>query len=98
MNSWNYGELQRQIEYKARWEGLKVIYVPAWNTSKQCSICVYKTLESTQRKLWCPKCGTILDSDENPARNIAAGGLRFSPNEPPDKEREEKQKPRNANQ
>src|SRR5208282_2700584 len=27
MNSWSYGELQRQIEYKARWECLPVIYV-----------------------------------------------------------------------
>src|SRR5438105_12022 len=57
MNSWGYGELQRQIEYKARWEGVKVIYVPARNTSKRCSICGHKTLESTQRrrmlsKLW----------------------------------------------
>ena len=24
MNSWSYAELQRQIEYKARWEGLPV--------------------------------------------------------------------------
>jgi len=45
MNSWSYGELQRQVEYKARWEGVKVIYVPARNTSKRCSICGYKTLE-----------------------------------------------------
>jgi IS605 OrfB family transposase len=52
MNSWSYGELQRQIEYKARWEGVRVIYVPARNTSKRCSICGYKTLESTQRRLW----------------------------------------------
>ncbi|TMI52319.1 IS200/IS605 family element transposase accessory protein TnpB, partial [Candidatus Bathyarchaeota archaeon] len=28
MNSWSYGELQRQIEYKARWEGVRVVYVP----------------------------------------------------------------------
>jgi len=84
MNSWSFGELQRQIEYKARWEGVKVIYVPARNTSKRCSICGYKTLESTQRRLWCPHCGTILDRDENAARNIAARGLRFSPNGPPD--------------
>jgi len=84
MNSWSFGELQRQIEYKARWEGVKVIYVPARNTSKRCSICGYKTLESTQRRLWCPHCGTILDRDENAARNIAAGGLRFIPNGPPD--------------
>jgi putative transposase len=83
MNSWSYGELQRQIEYKARWEGVKVIYVPARNTSKRCSTCGYKTLESTQRRLWCPHCGAVLDRDENAARNIAAGGLRFSPNGPP---------------
>jgi len=83
MNSWSFGELQRQVEYKARWEGVRVVYVPARNTSKRCSICGYKTLESTQRQLWCPHCGAILDRDENAARNIAAGGLRFSPNGPP---------------
>jgi putative transposase len=83
MNSWSYGELQRQIEYKARWEGVRVEYIPPRNTSKRCSICGYKTLESTHRQLWCPHCGTILDRDENAARNLAAGGLRFSLNGPP---------------
>ena len=96
MNSWSYGELQRQIEYKARWEGVKVIYVPARNTSKRCSICGYKTLESTQRQLWCPKCGTILDRDENAARNLAAGGLRFSPDGPPGEAMVEEREPENA--
>ncbi|HEV2120294.1 MAG TPA: transposase [Candidatus Bathyarchaeia archaeon] len=96
MNSWSYGELQRQIEYKARWEGVKVIYVPARNTSKRCSICGYKTLESTQRRLWCPHCGAILDRDENAARNIAAGGLRFSPNGPPVEAMVEEREPENA--
>src|SRR2546421_694706 len=96
MNSWSYGELQRQIEYKARWEGVKVIYVPARNTSKRCSICGYKTLESTQRRLLCPHCGAILDRDENAARNIAAGGLRFSPNGPPGEAMVEEREPENA--
>ena len=96
MNSWSYGELQRQIEYKARWEGVKVIYIPARNTSKRCSICGYKTLESTQRRLWCPHCGAILDRDENAARNIAAGGLRFSPNGPPGEAMVEEREPENA--
>ncbi len=27
MNGWSYAELQRQIEYKARWEGIPVFYV-----------------------------------------------------------------------
>src|SRR2546422_3725602 len=96
MNSWSYGELQRQIEYKARWEGVKVIYVPARNTSKRCSICGYKTLESTQRQLWCPKCGTILDRDETAARNLAAGGLGFSPDGPPGEAMVEEREPENA--
>src|SRR3989449_9426738 len=55
-----------------------------------------KTLESTQRQLWCPHCGAILDRDENAARNIAAGGLRFSPNRPPGEAMLEKQEPENA--
>ncbi len=83
MNSWSFGEFQRQVEYKARWEGVRVVYVPARNTSKRCSICGYKTLESTDRQVWCPRCGTILDRDENAARNIAARGVRFTPHGPP---------------
>ena len=96
MNSWSYGELQRQIEYKARWEGVRVIYVSARNTSKRCSICGYKTLESTQRQLWCPNCGSILDRDENAARNLAARGLRFSPNGPPGEAMVEEREPENT--
>ncbi|OLD35399.1 MAG: hypothetical protein AUI50_02395 [Crenarchaeota archaeon 13_1_40CM_2_52_14] len=96
MNSWSYGELQRQIEYKARWEGVRVIYVPARNTSKRCSVCGYKTLESTHRRLWCPHCGAIIDRDENAARNIAARGLRFSPNGPLGEAMVEEREPENA--
>jgi len=96
MNSWSYGLLQRQIEYKARWEGVKVVYVPARDTSKRCSICGYKTLESTQRRLCCPRRGIILNRDENAARNIAAGGLRFGPNGPPGEAMVEEREPENA--
>src|SRR5438094_7213348 len=96
MNGWSFGELQRQIEYKARWEGLKIIYVPARDTSKRCSICGYKTLESARRRLWCPHCGAILDRAENAARNIAAGGLRFSPDGPPGEAMVEEREPENA--
>jgi putative transposase len=95
MNSWSYGELQRQIEYKARWQGVRVVYVSARNTSKRCSICGCKTLESTKRQLWCPHCGAVLDRDENAARNLAAGGLRLSPNGPPGEAMVEERKPEN---
>src|SRR5438876_1574404 len=49
-----------------------------------------------QRQLWCPKCGTILDRDENAARNLAAGGLRFSPDGPPGEAMVEEREPENA--
>ena len=75
---------------------MKVIYVPSRDTSNGCSICGYKTLESTQRQLWCPKCGTILDRDENAARNLAAGGLRFNPDGPPGEAMVEEREQENA--
>ena len=81
MNSWSYFELQRQIEYKARWEGLPVFYVAARGTSVNCSTCGSRTYPNEQRTLFCPKCEVSFDRDENAARNILAkGGLRFGPN------------------
>jgi putative transposase len=39
MNSWSYYELERQIQYKAQWKGIPVIYVNPSGTSVKCSIC-----------------------------------------------------------
>ncbi len=77
MNSWSYYELQREIEYKAKWEGIPVIYVDARGTTSNCSICGSKTYPNGQRQLWCPKCKIVLDRDENGARNIMMRALRF---------------------
>ncbi len=78
LNSWSYHELQRQIEYKAKWEGIKVIYVPANHTSSLCSICGSKITECAERRGWCSQCRTLMDRDVNAARNILAkAGLRF---------------------
>lgn len=79
MNSWSYYELQRQIQYKAEWEGLKVIYVNPWGTSSKCVICGDK-LQFTEehRMLRCPTCDKVVDRDVNAAMNIANAGLRFS--------------------
>ncbi|MBS7612084.1 IS200/IS605 family accessory protein TnpB-related protein, partial [Candidatus Bathyarchaeota archaeon] len=38
LNSWLFRKLQSFIEYKARWEGVKVVYVNAYNTSRICAI------------------------------------------------------------
>jgi len=79
MNSWSYGELQKQIDYKARWEGIKVVYVAARGTSAKCSTCGSKLNPNGRRTLYCPKCSISVDRDLNAAKNILARGLRFGP-------------------
>jgi putative transposase len=81
MNSWSFGELQRQIEYKARWEGLPVIYVYPHGTSAKCSRCGSRMtrIPEENRKLKCPACEVTVDRDVNAARNILARGVRFAP-------------------
>lgn len=79
MNSWSYYELQRQIEYKAQWEGIPVIYVEAHGTSAKCSRCGDKMFPEENRMLRCARCKLSIDRDVNAARNILARGLRFKP-------------------
>jgi putative transposase len=79
MNSWSFAELQRQIEYKARWEGIPVIYVNPYGTSVKCSICGSRMKPEENRQLKCSSCGFKVDRDVNAARNILARGVRFAP-------------------
>jgi putative transposase len=79
MNSWSFGELQRQIQYKANWNGIPVIYVRAHGTSAKCSMCGHHVLPEENRQLHCPNCNLTVDRDVNAARNILARGLRFKP-------------------
>jgi putative transposase len=39
LNSWSFHKLQGFIEYKALWEGAKVVKVSPWNTSRVCAVC-----------------------------------------------------------
>lgn len=39
LNSWSFYELQRQITYKAEWEGIPVRFVDPKRTSQLCPIC-----------------------------------------------------------
>ncbi len=79
MNSWSYRELQRQIQYKAEWNGLPVIYVYPHGTSAKCSMCGHRVLPEENRMLHCPSCGISVNRDVNAAKNILARGLRFRP-------------------
>jgi len=73
LNRWSFHELQRQIKYKAEWEGIPVEYVRASNTSKRCSRCGVINKALRFQKCWaCPNCGVQHDRDYNAALNILA--------------------------
>jgi len=80
LNSWPFYELDRQISYKASWEGLPVVHVNPKGSTSKCSICGDRMVFSKEsRMLHCPSCGYLVDRDVNAARNILSAGLRFSP-------------------
>jgi len=87
MNGWSFGELKRQVEYKAAWEGVPVFTlssVATRGTSVTCFQCGERLQESRQpkRKLWCPRCRRMFDRDEVAVVNIARRGrLRFDRSE-----------------
>ena len=79
MNSWSFYELQRQIEYKARWLGLPVNYVNASGTSTKCAVCGSRLVPEEHRKMSCTICKSSVDRDVNAARNILLRGTRVVP-------------------
>ena len=70
LHNWIFRRLQQAIEYKAKWEGIPVIYVDAHNTSKLCSKCGELNLRN-KHSYKCNSCGFEANSDYNGARNIA---------------------------
>ena len=74
-----WGEIVRQLEYKATWYGRALVKIDRWYpSSKTCSACgwVLDTLDLEERTWTCPQCGTLHDRDTNAAQNIVAEGLR----------------------
>src|SRR5438128_4010397 len=76
MNSWTFSELQRQLEYKARWEGIPVSYVNPRGTSSKCPNCDSHLIKSEGRRVWCPSCMQTGDRDVIASRNIMAALVR----------------------
>ena len=70
MNSWAFREIQRQVEYKASWQGLPVYYVNPRGTSRDCSNCSSHLEELDGRRMLCPQCGQTWDRDVNASKNI----------------------------
>src|SRR3989442_1089453 len=89
MNGWSFGEVQRQIEYKARWAGLPVIRLSRRETrgsSVTCPRCGERLQSDKrlERKLWCGNCRIVMDRDMVAAVNLARRGrVRFARSRPP---------------
>lgn len=74
----DWGELVRQLEYKADWYGRTVVAIDKWfPSSKRCYCCGHTVahLDLKVRRWTCPECHTELDRDANAALNIRAAGL-----------------------
>lgn len=86
INAWPFAELQRQIEYKAKWAGLPVIYVDPAGSSNECSRCGGGMKESAgdYKTVSCTVCGLVIDRDLNAAKNLLSRGMRFVPVWPAD--------------
>ena len=70
MNTWVFRETQRQIDYKARWDGVPLWYVNPRGTSSYCL--GSRVVPLAGRKLYCPRCDITWDRDDLVSRNIMA--------------------------
>ena len=73
-----WGELVRQLKYKAEWAGRTVVAIDQFFPStKRCSSCGYtmQKIALNVRAWICPECGANHDRDVNAAKNIKAAGL-----------------------
>lgn len=71
----SFGELRRQIEYKAARRGIEVVLADRWfASSKTCSRCgcINQNLKLSDRTYVCNDCGLTIDRDLNAAINLAA--------------------------
>ncbi|MFM8293854.1 MAG: RNA-guided endonuclease InsQ/TnpB family protein [Microcystaceae cyanobacterium] len=76
-----WGELIRQLDYKCRWYGRKLVEIDRWfPSSKRCNCCghMVEKMPLNVREWQCPSCGTNHDRDVNASKNILAAGLAVS--------------------
>lgn len=70
----SFGEIHRQLAYKAMWQGKELVRADQWfASSKICSCCGNKKekLSLSERTYNCEACGISLDRDLNAAKNLA---------------------------
>ena len=70
-----WAQFRTILEGKAVYAGRRVVAVPPAYTSQDCSGCGERVEKSLSvRTHICPRCGLVLDRDENAARNIQWAG------------------------
>ncbi len=78
----NFGEIRRQLEYKAAWHGIHLVVIDRFcPSSKTCSGCgwIHDELTLADRLFICQECGLALDRDLNAAHNILNEATGSSP-------------------
>ncbi|MFA5491061.1 MAG: RNA-guided endonuclease TnpB family protein, partial [Candidimonas sp.] len=75
----SWGEILRQLTYKAAWQGKHFVQIDRFDPSSQvCSCCGHRqAMPLTQRTYHCPSCGLVMDRDANAALNIRNWGLEY---------------------
>lgn len=76
----NFGEIRRQLDYKAAWHGGHLVIVDRfYPSSKTCSCCgwVNEALSLADRTFICQKCGLVIDRDLNAAINLRTVAVSF---------------------
>lgn len=74
----SFGEISRQLAYKAQWYNKELVKADMWYaSSKTCSTCgcKKKILKLKERVYKCDNCGLVIDRDLNAAINLA----KYSP-------------------
>lgn len=69
----NFGEIRRQLEYKATWHGTHLVVIDRfYPSSKTCAACgwIDENLTLADRVFICHDCGSVVDRDYNAAQNI----------------------------
>ncbi len=66
-------ELKRQLKYKTRWRGSRLVVAPrGFPSTKMCSRCrhVKDAMPLSERVFRCEECGLVIDRDLNASRNL----------------------------
>ncbi len=88
LRNWSFYQLQKMIEYKAKREGIEVLYIDPYHTSQTCAICgnYEEGQREKQEDFICknPECKNfekIVNADYNAALNIAKSNKIVSSSE-----------------